>query len=108
METFAQRLRRLRTGMSLSTSDLAYRVGLTEGAIRQMESGRTKSASFTVGLKLSEVLNVDPWMLATGVGQKQEAREPQSVSTKERLAKLEARMERIERALVRPATAARR
>jgi transcriptional regulator with XRE-family HTH domain len=97
LESFAERLRRLRTASSLSTSDLAYRVGVTEGAIRQMESGRTKSANFTLGLKLSQVLDVDPWYLATGVAEKAESNRDQSGSTKERLSRLEARMERIER-----------
>ena len=97
METFAERLRRLRTAHSLSTSDLAYRVGVTEGAIRQMESGRTKSANFTLGLKLSETLDVDPWYLATGVGQKPEQNRESGGSAKDRLARLEARMERVER-----------
>jgi len=81
----------------LSTSDLAYRVGVTEGAIRQIESGRTKSANFTLGLKLSEVLDVDPWYLATGVGHKQDADREQSGSMKDRVSRLEARMERVER-----------
>jgi transcriptional regulator with XRE-family HTH domain len=78
---------------------LAYRVGVTEGAIRQMESGRTKSANFTLGLKLSQVLDVDPWLLATGVAEKAESSRDQGGSMKERLARLEARMERLERDL---------
>lgn len=97
METFAERLRGLRTARSLSTSDLAYRIGVTEGAIRQMESGRTKSAGFTIGLKLAEVLEVDPWFLATGVAQSKESHDPHAGTVKDRLARLEARMERVER-----------
>jgi hypothetical protein len=31
-----------------------------------MESGQTKSASFVVGLRLAQVLDVSPWLLATG------------------------------------------
>ena len=50
----------------MTPSALAHAVGVTEGAIRQMESGQTKSASFVVGLKLARVFEVTPWYLATG------------------------------------------
>jgi transcriptional regulator with XRE-family HTH domain len=50
----------------MTPSALAHAVGVTEGAIRQMESGQTKSASFLVGLKLAHVLGVTAWFLATG------------------------------------------
>jgi transcriptional regulator with XRE-family HTH domain len=63
---FGDRLRTLRTRRHLTPSALAHAVGVTEGAIRQMESGQTKSASFLVGLKLSHVLGVSAWFLATG------------------------------------------
>jgi len=65
-ETFGDRLRSLRTKRHLTPSALAHAVGVTEGAIRQMESGQTKSASFIVGLKLAHFLEVTPWYLATG------------------------------------------
>jgi transcriptional regulator with XRE-family HTH domain len=65
-DTFGERLRSLRTRRHLTPSALAHAVGVTEGAIRQMESGQTKSASFLVGLKLSHVLGVSPHFLATG------------------------------------------
>ncbi|MBV8579978.1 MAG: helix-turn-helix transcriptional regulator [Candidatus Eremiobacteraeota bacterium] len=65
-ETFGERLRSLRTRRHLTPSALAHAVSVTEGAIRQMESGQTKSASFLVGLKLAHVLGVTPWYLATG------------------------------------------
>jgi len=50
----------------VTLSVLAHAVGVTEGAIRQMETGQTKSASFLVGLRLSHELGVTPWFLATG------------------------------------------
>ncbi|HTD34476.1 MAG TPA: helix-turn-helix domain-containing protein [Candidatus Elarobacter sp.] len=65
-ETFGERLRSLRMRRRLTPSALAHAVGVTEGAIRQMESGQTKSASFLVGLKLAHVLGVTAWFLATG------------------------------------------
>ena len=65
-ETFAQRLRRLRTARAFSIPQLAKLVGVTDSAIRQLESGESKSASFTVGIRLSQVLEVDPTALALG------------------------------------------
>ena len=65
-ETFGERLRRLRTQRGLSPGELGLKVGVTEGAIRQMESGQTKSASFAVGVRLAHVLGVEPLYLAVG------------------------------------------
>jgi len=50
----------------MTVSQLASAVRITEGAIRQMESGQTKSASFLIGLRLATTLEVTPWYLATG------------------------------------------
>ena len=66
MERFGRRLRRLRLARGLSCSQLAYRVGVTEGAIRQMESGQTKIASFVIGLRLAQELGATAWYLAVG------------------------------------------
>ncbi len=49
-ENFGQRLKRLRTARRLRVVDLAYAAGLTEGAIRHMESGQTKAATMLAGL----------------------------------------------------------
>lgn len=70
-ETFGQRVRRLRERYDVSVGTLAASVGVTEGAIRQIESGQTKSASFGVGVRLADALGVSPHYLATG----KEARE---------------------------------
>jgi transcriptional regulator with XRE-family HTH domain len=66
VERFGRRLRRLRLARGLSCSQLAYRVGVTEGAIRQMESGQTKIASFVIGLRLAKELGTTAWYLANG------------------------------------------
>ncbi|HEV3088888.1 MAG TPA: helix-turn-helix domain-containing protein [Candidatus Elarobacter sp.] len=73
VESFGERLRRLRTGRALSCALLAQRVGVTEGAIRQMESGQTKMASFVIGLRLAKELGTDAWYLANGVADDAEA-----------------------------------
>jgi transcriptional regulator with XRE-family HTH domain len=100
LETFGQRLRRLRLAASMTTSDLAYRAGVTEGAIRQIESGRTKSASFAVGLKLASILSVDPWVLALGTEEMPDSSRQSSNSVKDRLGRLEARLDYVERELL--------
>lgn len=65
-ETFGERLRRIRDDRGLSVGALAQRVGVTEGAVRQMESGQTKSASFVVGVRLAHELGVSSEYLALG------------------------------------------
>jgi transcriptional regulator with XRE-family HTH domain len=65
-ETFRERLRRLRAERGLRVGDLAGASRVTEAAIRKMESGETKSASFAVGLMLSRELHVNPWYLCFG------------------------------------------
>lgn len=65
-ETFAERLKRLREKRGITVGQLALRAGLTEAAIRKMEYGDTKGHGFINGLKIAEVLGVDPWELAFG------------------------------------------
>jgi transcriptional regulator with XRE-family HTH domain len=66
-QTFGERLRTLRERRKMTVSQLAIAVRITEGAIRHMESGQTKSASFITGLRLAATLEVTPWFLATGL-----------------------------------------
>jgi transcriptional regulator with XRE-family HTH domain len=73
VESFGERLRRLRAACGVSCAQLAHRVGVTEGAIRQMESGQTKMASFVIGLRLAKELGTDAWYLANGVADDAEA-----------------------------------
>jgi DNA-binding XRE family transcriptional regulator len=74
----------------MTPSALAHAVGVTEGAIRQMETGHTKSASFIVGLEIAEVLGVDPWLLAAGSPRRKPAARSQATPS------LEARVARLE------------
>jgi transcriptional regulator with XRE-family HTH domain len=74
VQSFAERLRHLRLERGISCAQLANRVGVTEGAIRQMESGQTKMASFVIGLRLAKELGTDPWFLANGVADGEEAK----------------------------------
>lgn len=65
-ETFGQRLKRLRAARGLRVTDLAYAAVLTEGSIRQMESGQTKAVTLVAGLRIAKLLGVSPNYLATG------------------------------------------
>lgn len=67
-ERFADRLRRLREDQGFSIAVLADEVGVSEGAIRQLETGNVKSPSFAIGLRIAHRLGVDPYYLATGEG----------------------------------------
>jgi transcriptional regulator with XRE-family HTH domain len=67
-ETFAERVRRLREERGFTVPDLAAAVGVSPGAIRQLESGQIKNPSFALGLRLANRLNVDPHYLALGEG----------------------------------------
>jgi len=97
MERFGDRLRRLRLAAELTPGALALEVGVTEGAIRQIESGQTKSASLVVGLHLAAVLGVDVRYLAFGENAdgRPSARAPISVA--ERVATLEKRVAALEK-----------
>jgi transcriptional regulator with XRE-family HTH domain len=95
-DSFGDRLRSLRTRRRLSPSALAHAVGVTEGAIRQMESGQTKSASFLIGLKLANVLGVTAWFLATGRDDPPETVSP----SHDRSTGLVERLEKVERLAV--------
>jgi transcriptional regulator with XRE-family HTH domain len=65
-QSFQERLRTLREERGLRAGELASAVGVSDGAIRQMESGQTKISSFAVGLRLSRELHVSPWYLCFG------------------------------------------
>jgi transcriptional regulator with XRE-family HTH domain len=88
-ETFAQRLRRLREERGSTIAGLAAEVGVSEGAIRQLETGNVKSPSFVVGLRLAHALGIDPYELASGEGSNVGER---LMLVERRLAKLEQRI----------------
>ncbi len=88
-ESFGERLRRLREEHGFSIAHLAVEIGVSEGAIRQMETGNVKSPSFLVGLRLAHQLGVDPYELALGDGSNLNER---LIVVERRLAALEQRV----------------
>jgi len=85
-ESFAARLRRLRTEHGLSVVQLALAVGASEGTIRQLETGNVKAPNLLLGLRLAEQLNVDVRYLAFGEG----------VTNAERFDAIERRLAKLE------------
>jgi transcriptional regulator with XRE-family HTH domain len=87
MESLGERLRRLRRDQGLNVVDLAAKVGVAEGTLRQIENGSVKSPSFLLGCRLANALSVDPMYLALG-GQE---------STRDRMDDLDRRLRKVER-----------
>ncbi len=75
-ERFGERLHRLRLRRQLTLTELAHAVGVSESAVRQMEKGQTKSASFIVGVRLAKKLGVTAEYLALGTGVSSEKEPP--------------------------------
>lgn len=59
MEDFAKRLERIRTDAGLSQTALAERIGVSQSAISQMESGDRKP-SFDMVRQMAKALGVKP------------------------------------------------
>ena len=65
-ETFGDRIRTAREEKRLSVGELAPRVGITESALRKIESGETGQPRYNVGIKLAYALDLNPLYLAFG------------------------------------------
>jgi predicted nucleotidyltransferase len=64
--TLGSRLRAARKNARLTASQLASVAGVTEDAIRKIESGSSKQPSFATGLEIARALGVSPLVLAYG------------------------------------------
>lgn len=62
------RVMRLREKLGITRTQLAAKVGISDGGLRQLEISLTASPSFEVGLRLAAELKVNPWVLLTGQG----------------------------------------
>lgn len=65
-EAIGARVRRLRLSRRLTATELAVRAGVSEDAIRKIESGRSKHPSFVTGIHIAAALDVPPALLAFG------------------------------------------
>lgn len=65
-EPLGRRLRRLRKERRLTLGALAEQCGLTRAEIQDVEAGRVADPDLLFGVRLAEVLQVDPEYLAFG------------------------------------------
>lgn len=77
----------------MTQAGLARAVGVTRGAISQIEDGKTKSPSFATGVKIAHALGIEPAELALGRKLK---RVEQSAGDRELLEDLARRVDELE------------
>lgn len=68
MDTFGERLRKLRVGRKFSQESLAKLIGIKQGSLTQLETGKSKGPSSKTLTKLARIFEVDPEWLMTGKG----------------------------------------
>lgn len=66
IETVGARVRRVREAQGITIASLAETCHVSEGAIRQVETGGVKSPSLILGLRIAKALGVQPYWLGTG------------------------------------------
>jgi len=66
IETIGARVRRMREAQGITIAGLADTCRVSEGAIRQVETGGVKSPSLILGLRMAKALGVQPYWLGTG------------------------------------------
>lgn len=71
MDTFGDRLRKLRLGRKLSQESLAKLIGIKQGSLTQLETGKSKGPSSKTLTKLARIFDIDPEWLMTGKGAQQ-------------------------------------
>lgn len=80
MDDIGQRIRKLRLERKLTQGQLAKAIGITQGSLTQLETGKSKSPASTTLTELARVFEVDPDWLMTGKGSPQA---PVALSDKE-------------------------
>ncbi len=66
LETFGERLTRLRLGCGYTVAELARVAFVSEGNIRALEAGRTRNPALDTGLRIANALGVSPFVLTFG------------------------------------------
>jgi transcriptional regulator with XRE-family HTH domain len=70
-KTVGQRIRELREARKLTQQQLAKSLGIKQGSLTQLETGKSKAPASTTLTKLARVFEVDPEWLMTGRGNQQ-------------------------------------
>lgn len=68
MNSFPDRILKLRKGRQLTQEQVAKAIGIKQGAYTQLETGKTRPKSSTL-ISLAQLFEVDPEWLMTGKGQ---------------------------------------
>lgn len=63
-----RRIKRLRESKGLTASRLAERAGITENALRKIESGDSKEPRFSTGVRIARALDIEPHLLVAHSG----------------------------------------
>lgn len=66
--SIGDRIKGLRRSRGLTASRLAERVGITENALRKIESGNSKEPRFSTGVRIAKALGIDPADLVAHAG----------------------------------------
>lgn len=70
-KTVGERIRKLRLARKLSQEQLAKAVGIKQGSLTQLETGKSKSPKSSTLTKLARLFEIDPEWLMTGKGTQQ-------------------------------------
>src|SRR5579863_2764811 len=88
-------IKRLRKTKGLTADALARSVGITENAIRKIESGESKEPRFSTGLRMAAVLGVSPLQLTGGVNGRQVGSGPDLARVIKRIRGVRKRLEKF-------------
>lgn len=66
--SIGRRIKRLRESKGLTAARLAERAGITENALRKIESGDSKEPRFSTGVRIARALDIEPRALVAHSG----------------------------------------
>ncbi|MGZ3499389.1 MAG: helix-turn-helix domain-containing protein [Vulcanimicrobiaceae bacterium] len=100
--TVGSRIRHYRRAKGLSAAALATRAGVTENAIRKIESGDSKEPRFSTGVRIARALDIEPDVIVGDVasGSKQSRPELAAVLRQIRVCREELAREGVAHVLV--------
>ena len=74
--TIGARIRHYRRARGVSAGELARLAGVTENAIRKIESGDSKEPRFSTGVRIARALKVEPRAIAEGTAESGKQKAP--------------------------------
>jgi len=95
-DSLARRIRRLRVNRHMTVAILAAQCDVSVRDIRDLEAGRVTDPDLTLGMRLAQILRVDPEYLALGQDAVRILREVSSHAANWREAKVKRKLKRNE------------